>query len=169
MLNDYFGLDYGFINDPSALMHIKLDMKNKTLYVMDEFVKKGLLNNQLAQVIKDMGYSKEVITADSAEKKSIAEMKRDGITRIRPSVKGPDSIRQGIAFLQQFKLVVDDRCVKVQEELSNYTYTKDRKTGEYTNQPVDCYNHCIDATRYAVEELNGKGSNAAYALPNVYF
>src|SRR5699024_11583173 len=75
VLNDYFGLDYGFINDPSAFMHIKLDMGNKTLYVMDEFVKKGLLNNELAQVIKDMGYSKEVITADSAENESIAAMK----------------------------------------------------------------------------------------------
>lgn len=70
-LTDYFGLDYGFINDPSAFMHIKLDMESKKLYVMDEFVKKGLLNNQLAQQIKSMGYSKEVITADSAEKKSI--------------------------------------------------------------------------------------------------
>lgn len=168
-LPDYFGLDFGYMNDPTAFVHIKVDMKNKVLYWIDEYVKTGLLNNQIADVIKSMGYQKEVITADSAEKKSIAEMKRDGITRIRPSVKGPDSIRQGIAFLQQFKLVVDDRCVKVQEELSNYTYTKDKKTGEYTNQPVDCYNHCIDATRYAVEELNGKGSNTAYALPNVYF
>lgn len=160
-LNDYFGLDYGFINDPSAFMHIKLDMRNKTLYVMDEFVKKGLLNNQLAQVIRDMGYSKEVITADSAEKKSIAEMKRDGIYRIRPALKGPDSIIQGIQFLQQFKWVVDDRCVKTIEELQNYTYVKDKKTDEYTNRPIDAYNHCIDAIRYAVEEENGHGSTKA--------
>lgn len=163
-LNDYFGLDYGFINDPSAFMHIKLDMRTKTLYVMDEFVRKGLLNNQLAQVIKDMGYSKEVITADSAEKKSIAEMKRDGIYRIRPALKGPDSIIQGIQFLQQFKWVVDDRCVKTIEELQNYTYVKDKKTDEYTNRPIDAYNHCIDAIRYAVEEENGHGSTKATLL-----
>lgn len=163
-LNDYFGLDYGFINDPSAFMHIKLDMRNKTLYVMDEFVKKGLLNNQLAQVIKDMGYSKEVITADSAEKKSIAEMRRDGIYRIRPALKGPDSIVQGIQFLQQFDWIVDDRCVKTIEELQNYTYVKDKKTDEYTNKPIDAYNHCIDAIRYAVEEENGHGSTKATLL-----
>lgn len=160
-LNDYFGLDYGFINDPSAFMHIKLDMKSKTLYVMDEFVKKGLLNNQLADQIKSMGYSKEVITADSAEKKSIEEMRRDGIYRIRPALKGPDSIIQGIQFLQQFKWVVDDRCVKTIEELQNYTYVKDKKTDEYTNKPIDAYNHCIDAIRYAVEEENGNSSTKA--------
>lgn len=160
-LTDYFGLDYGFINDPSAFMHIKLDMQSKKLYVMDEFVKKGLLNNQLAQQIKSMGYSKEVITADSAEKKSIAEMRRDGIYRIRPALKGPDSIIQGIQFLQQFDWIVDDRCVKTIEELQNYTYIKDKKTDEYTNKPIDAYNHCIDAIRYAVEEVNGHGTTKA--------
>ena len=160
-LNDYFGLDYGFINDPSAFMHIKLDMKNKRLYVMDEFVKKGLLNNQLAKAIVDMGYRKEVITADSAEKKSIEEMRRLGIYRIRPALKGPDSIIQGIQFLQQFEWIVDDRCVKTIEELQNYTYVKDKKTDEYTNKPIDAYNHCIDAIRYGVEEENGHSSTKA--------
>ena len=134
---DYFGLDFGYVNDPSAFTHTKIDMENKVIYVIDEFVKKGLLNNELAQVIKDMGYSKEVITADSAEKKSIAEMRRDGIYRIRPALKGPDSIIQGIQFLQQFKWVVDDRCVKTIEELQNYTYVKDKKTNEYNNRPID--------------------------------
>lgn len=163
-LHDYFGLDYGFVNDPSAFMHIKLDLKRRKLYVMDEFVKRGLLNNQLAKVIKDMGFAKEVITADSAEKKSIAEMRRDGIYRIRPALKGPDSIVQGIQFLQQFDWIIDDRCVKTIEELQNYTYVKDKKTDEYTNKPIDAYNHCIDATRYAVEEENGHGSTKATLL-----
>lgn len=168
-LTDYFGLDYGFINDPSAFMHIKLDMENKRLYVMDEFVKKGLLNNQLAQQIKSMGYSKEVITADSAEKKSIAEMQRDGIERIRPALKGPDSIIQGVQFLQQFDWIVDDRCVKTIEELQNYTYIKDKKTDEYTNKPIDAYNHCIDAIRYAVEEVNGHGATKINFISNKLF
>ena len=96
-----------------------------------------------------------------SEKKSIAEMKRDGIYRIRPALKGPDSIIQGIQFLQQFKWVVDDRCVKTIEESQNYTYVKDKKTDEYTNRPIDAYNHCIDAIRYAVEEENGHGSTKA--------
>ena len=166
---DYFGLDFGYVNDPSAFTHTKIDMENKVIYVIDEFVKKGLLNNELAQVIKDMGYSKEVITADSAEKKSIAEMRRDGIYRIRPALKGPDSIIQGIQFLQQFKWVVDDRCVKTIEELQNYTYVKDKKTNEYTNRPIDAYNHCIDSIRYGSEELNGNSSPTIKFTKNVLF
>lgn len=168
-LPDYFGLDFGYVNDPTAFVHVKVDQDKKVLYFMDEYVKKGLLNNEIADKIKEMDFSKEVITADSAEKKSIEEMKRDGIYRIRPAQKGPDSIRQGLAFLQQFKLVIDDRCVKMQEELDNYTYIKDKKTGEYTNTPVDTYNHCIDATRYAVEEINGNNSPKAVVLNNIYF
>ncbi len=154
----YFGLDFGFVNDPSAFIHVKVDQKNKRLYVLEEYTKKGLLNNEIARVIKQMGYSKEVITADAAEQKSIAELKRDGIARVRPAKKGPDSVIQGISFLQQYELVVDDRCVKLIEELENYTYQKDKATNEYINKPVDSYNHCIDAIRYAVEEINGQAT-----------
>nr|UYL16339.1 MAG: terminase large subunit [Caudoviricetes sp.] len=156
-LPSYFGLDFGYVNDPSAFIHVKVDEPNKTLYFIEEYVKKGLLNDQIADAVTTLGYGKEIITADSAEKKSIAEMRRHGISRIREAKKGPDSIIQGIQFLQQFRLVVDERCVKLIEELENYTWTKDKKTNEYTNKPVDSYNHVIDATRYAVESINGKG------------
>ncbi|WP_288638844.1 PBSX family phage terminase large subunit [uncultured Lentilactobacillus sp.] len=168
LLPDLFGLDFGFVNDPSALIHVKIDMKNRNLYVLDEYVKKGMLNNEIAKVVKEMGYSKEIITADAAEKKSIAEIKRDGIFRIRPAKKGPDSIVQGINFLRQFHWIVDDRCPKTIEELENYTYKKDKQTNEYTNEPVDSYNHCIDAIRYAVEEVNGAGSPKGKILKNIY-
>lgn len=168
LLPDLFGLDFGYTNDPSVLIHVKIDMKNRRLYVLDEYVKTGMLNNEIAEVIKEMGYSKEVITADAAEKKSIAEIKRDGVLRIRSAKKGPDSIVQGINFLRQFHWIVDDRCVKTIEELENYTYKKDKNTGEYTNEPVDSYNHCIDAIRYAVEEVNGAGSPKGKVLKNIY-
>lgn len=168
-LPSLFGLDFGYVNDPSAFIHIKVDEAHKTLYFMEEYVRKGLLNNQIAQAIKNMGYVKETITADAAEQKSIEEIRRDGITRIRPAKKGPDSIVQGISFMQQYKLVVDDRCVKLIEELQNYTYVKDRKTGEYSNKPVDSYNHVIDASRYALEEINGKAVPKARTLKNIYY
>lgn len=154
-LPSYFGLDFGFTNDPTAFVHLKVDIDKKNIYFIEEYSKKGLLNNQIAQAIKDMGYSKEVITADAAEKKSIAEIKRAGIRRIRPAKKGPDSIIQGIQFLEQFHFIVDDRCIGVIEELDNYTWVKDKKTSEYTNEPVDAFNHRLDAARYAVEEING--------------
>lgn len=153
-----FGLDFGYTNDPSVFIHVKADVKSKVLYVLEEYVKKGMLNDEIAQAIKSLGYAKEKITADAAEKKSIAEIKRNGIYRIRPAEKGPNSVVQGVNFLKEFKIVVDDRCVKTIEELENYTYKKDKATNEYTNEPVDSYNHCIDAIRYAVEEINGKGT-----------
>ncbi len=149
-LPDLFGLDFGYSN------------------VLEEYVKKGMLNNEIANAIKQMGYTKEVITADAAEPKSIAELKRDGIYRIRPAKKGPDSIIQGIQFLQQFEWIVDDRCVKTIEELENYTYKKDRKTGEYINEPVDAYNHCIDSLRYGSSEYNGMSSPKATVMKNIY-
>lgn len=149
----YFALDYGYINDPSAFIHVKADVKNKKLYILEEYVKTGMLNDEIANVIKQLGYAKERITADSAEKKSIAEMKREGIERIKPSMKGADSIMSGIQFISQFDIIVDERCYKTIEELDNYTWKKDKQTDEYYNEPVDTYNHCIDALRYAVEEL----------------
>lgn len=168
-LSSMFGLDFGYTNDPSAFIHVKVDQQNKTIYFLEEYVRKHLLNDQIAQAIRQMGYAKEVITADAAEKKSIAEIRRDGVPRIREAKKGPDSIVQGIAFLQQYKFIVDDRCVKLIEELENYTFIKDKKTGEYTNKPIDSYNHVIDAVRYAVEEINGKATPKARLIKNMYY
>lgn len=152
-LPSYFGLDFGYINDPSALIHVKIDTRNKQLYIIDEYVKTGMLNDEIANVIKQLGYAKERITADSAEKKSIAEIKRKGIERIKPAMKGADSIMSGIQFISQFDIIVDERCTKTIEELNNYTWKKDKNTDEYYNEPVDTYNHSIDALRYSVEEL----------------
>lgn len=152
-LPSYFGLDFGYVNDPSASIHSKIDVKNKKLYIIEEYVKKGMLNNEIANVIKQLGYSKEIITADSAEQKSIAEISNHDITRIRSAMKGKDSIISGIQYLNQFDIVIDERCFKTIEELDNYTWKKDKNTGEYYNEPVDTYNHCIDALRYSVEML----------------
>ncbi|KRN29224.1 phage terminase, large subunit, PBSX family [Lactobacillus selangorensis] len=168
-LPDYFGLDFGYTNDPTFFVRVKVDMKKKKLYFIEEMCRKGMLNDSIAHAIKSMGYSKEVITADAAEQKSIAEIKRDGIRRIKAAKKGPDSIIQGISFMQQFEIIVDDRCVKIIEELENYTYIKDKQTGEYTNTPVDSYNHGIDATRYALEPLNGSANPRANTFKNYYF
>ena len=152
-LESYFGLDYGFINDPSAFLHVKVDMENKRLYVVEEYVKKHMLNDEIAEVIKTLGYEKEIITADSAEKKSNQEIRNLGVYRIKDAVKGADSVINGIQFMQQFEIYIDERCVKTIEEFENYTWTKDRKTNEYINKPIDSYNHCIDAIRYAIGDL----------------
>ena len=157
-LPSFFGLDFGFINDPSAFIHLKIDEPNKTIYFVEEYVRKGMMNNEIAEVIKTLGYSKEQIIADSAEQKSVAELRNHGIQRVVGAKKAPGSIMQGIQFLQQYRLVADDRCVKLIEELENYTWMKDRKTNEYINKPSDTYNHVIDASRYAVQGYTGYDS-----------
>lgn len=152
-LPSYFGLDFGFTNDPSAFMHVKVDRENKKIYILEEYVRKGLLNNQIAEAITSLGYAKEVIMADLAEQKSIAELQTLGLRRAIPAGKGKGSILQGIQFMQQFDIIVDERCVKTIEELENYTWQKDKRTNEYINKPCDSYNHCIDAIRYALQNL----------------
>lgn len=147
-----FGLDYGFINDPSAFMHVKIDEENKRLYIVEEYVKKGLTNDKIAEAIKTLGYSKEIIRADSAEKKSNQELRNLDIPRVIDVIKGPGSVMQGIQYILQYEIIVDERCVKTIEELENYTWKKDKATNEYINEPVDSYNHCLDAVRYAVQD-----------------
>lgn len=148
----YFGLDYGFINDPSAFMHVKIDDDRKKLYVVEEYVKKGLTNDKIAESITALGYAKEPIRADSAEKKSNQELRNLGIPRVIDVKKGAGSVMQGIQYLLQYEWIVDERCVKTIEELENYTWKKDKATNEYINEPVDSYNHCLDAIRYAIQD-----------------
>lgn len=151
-ITSYFGLDYGFINDPSAFMHVKIDDDRKRLYVVEEYVKKGLTNDKIAESITALGYAKEQIRADSAEKKSNQELRNLGIGRVIDVKKGAGSVMQGIQYLLQYEWIVDERCVKTIEELENYTWKKDKATNEYINEPVDSYNHCLDAIRYAIQD-----------------
>ena len=143
------GLDFGFTNDPTAF--IVSFQKDRTLFISQEYVKTGLLNDQIATVIKELGFAKSAIIGDSAEVKSIEELKRAGLYRIYPAVKGQGSILQGIQKLQQYDIVVDPRCEHTITELQNYAWKKDRLSGEYINEPIDEFNHCIDALRYSLQ------------------
>ena len=84
-----------------------------------------------------MGFSKSVIIADSAEQKSIEELKRAGLIRIRPSKKGPNSIIYGIQQLKQYEIIVHPKCEETIIELQNYSWEKDKISGEYINYPCD--------------------------------
>ena len=150
-----FGLDFGYTNDPSAFTGYLEDEKNKEIYVFDEFYKSGMLNDEIANQIKYMGYAKEEIIGDSSEQKSIEEIKRYGIRRIRPSVKGKDSVLHGIQLLQQYKIYIHPKCVNTITEFSSYIWdTKDNKA---LNKPVDAFNHIIYAMRYAIYKQPKKG------------
>lgn len=149
----YFSVDFGYTNDPTAFMAIIADEVNKRLYVFDEHYEKHMLNSDIVEMIERKGYSKEVITADSAEPKSIEELKRSGIRRVKAARKGKDSVLHGIQFIQQFELIVHPRCTNFHMELENYTWKKDKFTNEYMNTPIDSFNHLLDAMRYALEDV----------------
>lgn len=149
------GLDFGYINDPSAMIVARIDEDNKIIYVIDEMYERGLLNNEIAERIIYKGLAKEVIIADSAEQKSIEEIRRLGVPRIKPAAKGQGSILQGIQKLQQYKLLVSPTCRNFIIELQNYSWEKD-KSGEYVNKPQDSFNHCCDALRYSLQCLDNK-------------
>ncbi len=144
------GLDFGFTNDPTAIISSIIDEDNKRLYVFDEFFKKGLLNNQIADILIKKGYSKSIIIADSAEQKSIEEIRRCGVRRIKEAVKGQGSVLQGIQKLQQYEIIIHPSCINLIEEFENYSWAQD-KDGTGINKPVDMFNHGIDALRYSLQ------------------
>lgn len=145
------GLDFGFVNDPSALVASVLCEDSKELFVFKCWGDTNKTNPELAEIITALGFSKSVIIADSAEQKSITELKRNGVQRIKPCAKGADSIMHGIQRLQQYRIIVAPECTGLITELQNYAWTKDRATGEYVNKPIDEFNHYIDALRYSLQ------------------
>ena len=146
--NLYNGLDFGFASDPTAFVRVHLDNKRKTIYILDEFALRGLFIDDVANELKGrMG--NEYITCDSAEPRSVQDLKRNDI-RALPSKKGPGSIEHGIKWLQGHKIIVDESCTEIISELSTYKYKED-KDGNVIAKPVDANNHILDALRYALE------------------
>lgn len=145
------GLDFGFVNDITALTASVMDEANKRIYIFKEWGSTNKTNDEIAAVIKSLGFSKSTIIADSAEPKSIEEIKRQGVSRIKACSKGKDSIIHGIQKLQQYEIVVHPDCEGTITELQNYAWKKDKKTKEYVNEPIDDFNHHLDALRYSIQ------------------
>lgn len=152
----FFGLDFGYTNDPTAFWAGMVDEKSKKIWVFDEMYERGMSNERIADRITEMGYAKEVITADSAEPKSIDRLRTLGLRRVRAAQKGKDSILNGIDRIQDYELIVHPRCKNFIVEIYNYTWAKDR-FGRTINKPIDDFNHLMDAMRYALESLRGGG------------
>ena len=147
----FCGLDFGYVNDPSALVWGRYDRRGGRVFITGEYVGSGLLNDKIADAIKRLGLAKERIIADSAEQKSIEEIRLLGVPRIRPSRKGPDSVLHGIQWIARQELIVDERCPCIIREFETYVWEKDPATGAYRNRPADSDNHCLDALRYGLE------------------
>ena len=155
-LKSAFGLDFGYTNDPSALFAGYISVKDKKLFVWDEMYSPGLSNKKIYEEIKSMGYAKEKITADCAEPKSIDELKGYGL-RVSGAKKGKDSINNGIQWIQDLEIIIHPRCASFLTEISNYTWKVD-KFNKKMNEPIDDFNHLMDAMRYALESfIKGNG------------
>ncbi len=146
------GMDFGYTNDPTTL--VDCYRYNGQIILNEVIYRTGLLNNDIARLCKKDDL-RRFIYADSAEPKSIEEIKRNGVI-IKGAAKGKDSINYGISLLQEHELVVTKSSTNLIKELRHYTWDKDRE-GNKLNKPIDNFNHAIDAVRYfAVEVLKNK-------------
>lgn len=140
-----YGMDWGYSNDPTSLIAM---YKYNDAYIFDELVyKKGLLNSDISNTFKSLNVN-DIVYADSAEPKSIAELNSYG-HNVLPVSKGRDSIVYGINLINQNKVYVTKRSKNLINELRNYIWMTD-KSGMKLNKPIDAYNHAIDAMRYAI-------------------
>jgi phage terminase large subunit len=140
-----YGMDWGYSNDPTSLIAM---YKYNDAYIFDELIyQKGLLNSDISDLLKTNAV-KDIVYADSAEPKSIAELNSYG-HNVLPVTKGRDSIVYGLNLINQNKVYVTSRSKNLINELQNYIWMVD-KQGNKLNKPIDAYNHAIDAMRYAM-------------------
>ena len=148
--DNYFnGLDFGFADDPTAMVRLHYDKTRKTIYITEEFYQHGVFIDELAERLEPI-VGREIVTCDSAEPRSIADLKRRGINA-KGARKGPDSVDHGIKFLQRHKIIVNENCTNMIKELTSYRWRED-KDGNIIPKPIDANNHLIDALRYALED-----------------
>jgi phage terminase large subunit len=146
----YYGIDFGFSQDPTAVVEVKV--KDKELYVRELIYQAGLTNEDILHLLKnDIGLNRNHdIVADSAEPKSIEELKRGGLN-VRGVKKGANSVLYGIQKVRQHKVFIHKDSISLQQEFTNYRYRKDR-SGRVTNQ-TEGDDHLLDALRYVVSEF----------------
>lgn len=145
------GMDVGWI-DPSAIIDSLYDEKNKIIYVFNEFYKTGCQLSELASAITDMKLDKTKIYVDSAEPRTIAYFKSQGI-KAEGCLKGKDSVKNGIMFLQDHLIIVHPKCQNMIISLENFSYVKSKMTGEWTEELDHTYSHAVDALRYGYSDI----------------
>lgn len=144
------GMDFGFTQDPTTLICVAVDLRNRELWLYNEHYQKAMLTDDIISMIYKKGMQNARIIADSAEQRLITEIRSKGIRRLSASLKGKGSIMQGIQFIQGFKVYIHPSCEHTIEEFNTYTFKQD-KEGNWLNEPIDKNNHIIDALRYSLE------------------
>ena len=145
------GMDVGWI-DPSAIIDTLYDRENKTIYVFNEFYKSGCQLADLAQAIKNMNLQKTKVYVDSAEARTVAYFKQEGL-RAEACKKGAGSVKAGLMFLQDHLIIVHPSCQNFINELENFSYIKSKQTGEWTEDTTHEFSHAIDACRYGYSDI----------------
>lgn len=159
-----YGGDFGW-QDPCTLL--KVYKTKDTLYLQELIYTQHKTNQEIAEMWLQLGLTKkDKITMDCAEPKSIKEIRVATGCIIQPSVKGKDSIANGIQLIQNYRLVVDKRSTHLIKELDNYSYVKDKLTDNVTEQVIDAWNHLLDPLRYCMSTFynNVKGKSKAYLV-----
>ena len=148
-----FGQDFGFSNDPTTLIETSIDTDKKVIYVKLHIYQTHLTTSQVYELNKTFA-NDSLIIADCAEPRLINELQDRGLN-IEPAVKGADSVRFGIALIQDYDLVIDESSIDLIKELNNYCWLEKK-----SETPIDKYNHALDALRYAVTYQINENQNS---------
>lgn len=145
------GIDLGWV-DKTAIIDSLYDAANKTIYVFNEFYKSGCQLSDIASAIGEMNLKKTKIFVDSAEPRSIQFFRNEGFNTV-PCSKSKDSVKAGLMFLQDCRIIVHPKCHNFITELENFSYIKSKQTGEWTEETTHEWSHAIDACRYAYSDI----------------
>lgn len=145
------GIDLGWV-DKTAIIDSLYDSANKTIYVFNEFYKSGCQLSDIAFALGEMNLKKTKVYVDSAEPRSIQFFRNEGFNTV-PCAKGKDSVKAGLMFLQDCRIIVHPKCKNFITELENFSYIKSKQTGEWTEETTHEWSHAIDACRYAYSDI----------------
>ena len=146
------GIDWGFV-DPTTVVVSLFDKLKKEIYIIGEFYKRGATLEEIKDGIIQLGISKQKMYCDGAEPDKVDYLRRNGFNAVSAK-KGAGSVKAGISFLQDMKIICHESCVNVAAELENYVYLKDKKTGQYIEDSYDHdFSHTMDALRYSYSDL----------------
>lgn len=162
---EVFGMDFGFTADPTTFIRSIVDTEKKIVYVCEEWVGFGATNSKIVEVIEKMGHRNKLIYCDSAEPRTISELQNLGLNGLMGIKKGGDRKEAGIRKLQDYKIIVHPDCnihpkrkgsPEIEKELSNYTWDIDKQTGQQIDKPISEFDHCLDALRYSIQNVNNE-------------
>lgn len=145
------GIDLGWV-DKTAIIDSLYDSANKTIYVFNEFYKSGCQLSDIAFALGEMNLKKTKVYVDSAEPRSIQFFRNEGFNTV-PCAKGKDSVKAGLMFLQDCRIIVHPKCKNFITELENFSYIKSKQTGEWTEETTHEWSHAIDACRYSYSDI----------------